>query len=299
MTAIDFGSGMQQDTKFSQLFSDVREHVLYLQELGVDSLNVDLAEFALVIPPPANVARPRPRGLETSAKTVPNAGRGAGNREKAGRRSAETASRFAAQSAAFASRTADPGVLKKSSSIPVPSLVSQSGMSELPQAKEAAAGTAGIGAAAGMPDSNETIEDIRHEIGDCSLPAHEGRTKIVHTAGNIEADLMFVGEAPGRRQGRQGSRSSGGQASCSPDNRGDRIKREEVVIGNINRCRPPGNRQPTLPEAHTCRPYLMREIAVIKPKVIVVLGNTAMHNLLEHKGRHFENAGTVSTTIST
>ena len=60
-------------------------------------------------------------------------------------------------------------------------------------------------------------------------------------------------------------------------------KREDVAIGNINRCRPPSNRAPTLEEAHTCRPFLLREINVIRPKVIVVLGNTALHNLLDTK----------------
>jgi DNA polymerase len=61
------------------------------------------------------------------------------------------------------------------------------------------------------------------------------------------------------------------------------MDREEVFIGNINRCRPPGNRQPQADEAATCKPFLLREIAVVRPKVIVVLGNTAMQNLLEVK----------------
>ena len=61
------------------------------------------------------------------------------------------------------------------------------------------------------------------------------------------------------------------------------LKREEVIIGNVNRCRPPGNRQPTLEEAAICRPFLFREIATIRPEVIVVMGNTALRNLLEVK----------------
>jgi DNA polymerase len=59
------------------------------------------------------------------------------------------------------------------------------------------------------------------------------------------------------------------------------LRREEVLIGNVNRCRPPGNRPPTPEEASICKPYLLREIAAVKPEVIVVLGNTAMKNLLE------------------
>ena len=59
------------------------------------------------------------------------------------------------------------------------------------------------------------------------------------------------------------------------------MKREDVLIGNVNRCRPPGNRAPTTEEATTCKPYLLREIAIVQPEVIVVLGNTAMKNLLD------------------
>jgi uracil-DNA glycosylase family 4 len=59
------------------------------------------------------------------------------------------------------------------------------------------------------------------------------------------------------------------------------LKREEVLIGNVNRCRPPGNRPPTTEEAAICKPFLLREIAIVQPKVIVVLGNTATKNLLD------------------
>jgi len=96
--------------------------------------------------------------------------------------------------------------------------------------------------------------------------------------------LMFVGEAPGADEDAQGFPFVGraGQLLTKIiESIG--IKREEVFIGNINRCRPPGNRQPTIEEAHTCRPFLLREVAVVRPKVIVVLGNTALHNLLDTK----------------
>ncbi|MDQ3043396.1 MAG: uracil-DNA glycosylase, partial [Acidobacteriota bacterium] len=136
-----------------------------------------------------------------------------------------------------------------------------------------------------LPESNETIEDIRLDIGNCvRCPLHEGRTKIVHSTGNFAADLMFVGEAPGANEdaegvpfvGRAGELLNKIIASIG-------LKREDVLVGNVNRCRPPGNRTPTLPEAHTCRPFLKREIAVVRPKVIVVLGNTATQNLLDTK----------------
>ncbi|MEP7038537.1 MAG: uracil-DNA glycosylase, partial [Acidobacteriota bacterium] len=136
-----------------------------------------------------------------------------------------------------------------------------------------------------LPESNETIEEIRADIGDCTrCPLWEGRTKIVHSTGNREADLMFVGEAPGADEDAQGEPfvgRSGQLLTKIIESIG--MKREDVFIGNINRCRPPGNRAPTLAEAHTCRPFLTREIAVVRPKIIVVMGNTAMKNLLDTK----------------
>ncbi|MDQ3219979.1 MAG: uracil-DNA glycosylase [Acidobacteriota bacterium] len=131
----------------------------------------------------------------------------------------------------------------------------------------------------------ETIDNIRADIGNCvRCPLHQGRTQIVHTKGNFQADLMFVGEAPGADEDAKGEPFVGraGQLLTKIiESIG--MRREDVVIGNINRCRPPSNRQPTLPEAETCRPFLLREIAVVQPKVIVVMGNTALHNLLETK----------------
>ena len=136
-----------------------------------------------------------------------------------------------------------------------------------------------------LPESNETFEDIHADVGNCTrCPLHEGRTKIVHSTGNREADLMFVGEAPGADEDAQGEPFVGraGQLLNKIIEAID-LKREDVFIGNINRCRPPGNRTPTLAEAATCKPFLLREIAIVRPKVIVVLGNTACQNLLETK----------------
>ena len=139
--------------------------------------------------------------------------------------------------------------------------------------------------AAKLAETTDTIESIRAEIGNClRCPLHEGRTQVVHTTGNFQAELMFVGEAPGADEDEQGFPFVGRAGQLlTKIIEGMGYKREEVAIGNINRCRPPGNRPPTLPEAHTCRPFLLREIAVIKPKVIVVMGNTALHNLLDTK----------------
>ena len=131
--------------------------------------------------------------------------------------------------------------------------------------------------------STETLSDIWNDIGDCTrCGLCEGRTQVVNTHGNPKARLMFVGEAPGADEDAQGKPFVGraGQLLTKMIEAMG-MKREEVIIGNVNRCRPPGNRQPTLEEAAICRPFLFREIATIKPEIIVVMGNTALRNLLE------------------
>ncbi len=131
--------------------------------------------------------------------------------------------------------------------------------------------------------STETFEQIHAEIGNCTrCPLYQERTHVVHTEGNRKARLMFVGEAPGADEDIQ-ARPFVGRAGqlLTKIIEAIGLKREEVLIGNVNRCRPPGNRAPTLEEASTCKPFLLREIAVVQPEVIVVLGNTAMKNLLD------------------
>jgi uracil-DNA glycosylase family 4 len=129
----------------------------------------------------------------------------------------------------------------------------------------------------------ETFEQIHAEIGDCTrCPLHLERTHVVHTEGNRKARLMFVGEAPGADEDAQ-ARPFVGRAGqlLTKIIEAIGLKREEVLIGNVNRCRPPQNRAPLPDEAATCKPFLEREIAIAQPEVIVVLGNTAMKNLLD------------------
>ena len=132
-------------------------------------------------------------------------------------------------------------------------------------------------------ESSETLEDVWRDIGDCTrCGLCEGRTQVVNTHGNPKARLMFVGEAPGADEDAQGKPFVGRAGQLlTKIIEAIGMKREEVLIGNVNRCRPPGNRQPTLEEAAICRPFLFREIAAVQPEVIVVLGNTALRNLLE------------------
>ena len=133
--------------------------------------------------------------------------------------------------------------------------------------------------------SSETFEEIWADIGDCTrCPLYQGRTHIVHTDGNRKARLMFVGEAPGADEDAQ-ARPFVGRAGqlLTKIIEAIGLKREDVLIGNVNRCRPPANRPPTPEEASMCKPFLLREIAAVQPEVIVVLGNTAMKNLLDLK----------------
>ncbi|MEK6279243.1 MAG: uracil-DNA glycosylase [Acidobacteriota bacterium] len=136
-----------------------------------------------------------------------------------------------------------------------------------------------------LQKSSETLEQIWADIGACTrCPLYEGRSNIVHTEGNRKARLMFVGEAPGADEDAQ-ARPFVGRAGQLLTKIIESIgfRREDVLIGNVNRCRPPGNRPPTEEEAAMCKPFLLREIAAVQPEVIVVLGNTATRNLLNTK----------------
>jgi uracil-DNA glycosylase family 4 len=136
-----------------------------------------------------------------------------------------------------------------------------------------------------LPRVDETLEDIWNDIGECMrCPLCQSRTRVVNSEGNRKARLMFVGEAPGADEDASG-RPFVGRAGQLLNKIIEAIgmKRDDVMIGNVNRCRPPQNRTPTPQEAATCKPFLLREISVVQPEVIVVLGNTAMKNLLGTK----------------
>jgi uracil-DNA glycosylase len=138
---------------------------------------------------------------------------------------------------------------------------------------------------ASLPRPGETLEDIWNDIGECvRCPLSATRTHVVNSEGNRNARLMFIGEAPGADEDAQ-ARPFVGRAGQLLNKIIEAIglKREDVFIGNVNRCRPPQNRTPTPAEAATCKPFLLREIMIVKPEVIVVLGNTAMKNLLDTK----------------
>ncbi|RKU24653.1 uracil-DNA glycosylase [Candidatus Poribacteria bacterium] len=114
----------------------------------------------------------------------------------------------------------------------------------------------------------------------CGL--HEGRTNVVFGVGNPNAELMFVGEAPGADEDLQGEPFVGraGKLLTKIIEDGMKLKRDDVYIANVLKCRPPGNRNPVPDEVETCSPYLIRQIELIKPKVMVALGSFAAKTLL-------------------
>ena len=134
------------------------------------------------------------------------------------------------------------------------------------------------------PSSNraEALRLIREEIGDCTRCAlHKGRNNLVFADGDPSARLMFVGEGPGADEDAQGVPFVG-RAGQLLNNMitAMGLKREEVYIANVVKCRPPGNRTPEPDEANTCMPFLWRQIEVVRPQVIVALGATAATYLL-------------------
>jgi len=135
----------------------------------------------------------------------------------------------------------------------------------------------------GVSDPVKALKIIREDLGDCTRCAlhKQGRKQIVFGVGNPKAELMFVGEGPGADEDEQGEPFVG-RAGQLLNNmiKAMGITREQVYIANIVKCRPPGNRTPEREECETCSPFLMRQIAVIKPKVVVALGAVAAKTLL-------------------
>jgi len=149
-----------------------------------------------------------------------------------------------------------------------------------------------------VADPIAALKLIREDLGDCTrCKLHQqGRKQIVFGVGNPHADLMFVGEGPGADEDAQGEPFVG-RAGQLLNNmiKAMGIRREDVYIANVVKCRPPGNRTPERDECETCSPFLMRQIAAIKPKVIVALGAVSAKNLLainapmsELRGRFYD-----------
>ncbi len=128
----------------------------------------------------------------------------------------------------------------------------------------------------------EALRILREEIGDCTrCKLHKGRNKLVYADGSPNARLMFVGEGPGADEDAQGLPFVGRAGQLLNNMIGAMgLKREDVYIANVVKCRPPQNRTPEPDEANTCSPFLFKQIDIVRPQVIVALGSTAATYLL-------------------
>ena len=321
---------MPLDREIAELIADAKEHLLYLRELGVEDLCVELADGGRRTSVPPALAGGAAPDAQAASAGLRIASPPRLPAENAGIHPSLDKEGSLGNPPAYAGGTdllpdvsnlkpsapgpppgarlaKLPSLSKRKASLPAkggPGSGSSTENIEMAEAKRAdtpltgdlevvppvlknvAADDSLFGdVTAALPESSETMEEIWADIGNCTrCPLFEGRTQVVQTTGNFNADLMFVGEAPGANEDAEGEPFVGRAGQLlNKIIEAIGMTRGDVAIGNINRCRPPGNRTPTLPEAHTCRPFLLREIAVIRPKVIVVLGNTALHNLLDTK----------------
>lgn len=126
-------------------------------------------------------------------------------------------------------------------------------------------------------ERREKLVELYKEVQRCEkCPLYETRTRVVFGAGNADADLMFVGEAPGAEEDRQGLPFVGRAGQLLNQMlEGIGLSREDVFIANVLKSRPPGNRDPQPLEIEACRPYLFEQIRLIEPKVLCTLGNFA------------------------
>ncbi|MCB4746736.1 MAG: uracil-DNA glycosylase [Sulfurovum sp.] len=125
-----------------------------------------------------------------------------------------------------------------------------------------------------------TLEKLKSQTLKCHLcELSKSRTHVVFGEGNPQADVMFVGEGPGVTEDSTGQPFVGrsGELLTKIIENVLFVKREEIYIANIVKCRPPNNRTPSPEEAHTCKSFLLKQIELIKPKIIITLGSTAYH----------------------
>jgi DNA polymerase len=131
-----------------------------------------------------------------------------------------------------------------------------------------------------------TLQELSASLYNCQRCklAKLGRTQVVFGTGNPNASIMFVGEAPGFNEDRQGEPFVGAAGKLLNhllESAG--LSRSQVYIANVIKCRPPGNRDPEQDEVDTCKPFLLEQIELIKPKLVCTLGNWATQTLLEKK----------------
>lgn len=132
-------------------------------------------------------------------------------------------------------------------------------------------------------NKKEIFLELKNEVLNCrKCDLAQTRLNVVFGEGNIDADIMFVGEAPGKDEDEQGRPFVGAAGKLLTEMiESIGFRREDVFIGNILKCRPPQNRNPSAKEIEKCSPYLFAQISLILPKIICPLGNFALRTLLE------------------
>jgi DNA polymerase len=276
--------------ELAQLLDEIRENLSFVGELGVAGLETDFAKVTEKIIDTkksvkteetqsikpfvpddvfADLPKAKPASVPKTSTVSPSSLRDKLEASRLANLSASNQTNFPLYES---TKTVEPEINQDLSTVSKKKVMDNSLFGDLSPVNE-------------LPPSNETLEEIRAHVGNCTrCRLSDGRTQIVHSTGNINARLMFIGEAPGADEDAKGEPFVGRAGQLlTKIIEAMGLKREDVFIGNVNRCRPPGNRAPQTDEAKICKPFLLREIAVVRPKVIVVLGNTATQNLLETK----------------
>ena len=252
---------------FAQIVRDLESALELEKEDGLDGVKTDvrvLQELGRPFPKPGAVRRDTPVAVSRPPTAAPSV------------------AAKPAPAAGTGSRP-PPSVIER----PRPVVVPTAGVRELPPAREAvrqppAAPPSAHVADSGREEAGRRLAEIAREVAACkACVLHETRTKVVPGQGNPRPEIMFIGEAPGADEDRQGLAFVGraGQLLTQMISAMG-FSREEVFIGNIAKCRPPSNRPPLPEEMNACIPFLKRQIAILKPKVIVALGATAVKGLL-------------------
>lgn len=192
---------------------------------------------------------------------------------------------------------------RKTRKAPMPAVEAEAagGRASSGQAMEAAASAPVLVSPEALLEPDGALKGLCDEIGDCTrCKLHtQGRSRVVFGVGNPRAELMFAGEAPGQDEDRQGIPFVGRAGQLlTKIIEAMGMRREDVYIANVIKCRPPGNRNPEPDEVATCEPFLFRQIDIIEPKVIVALGTFAAKTLLRTndpisklRGRAYEYRG--------
>ena len=239
----------------------IEAHLEFFRELGVDGVSRDPAWRRR----PAEAPAPGAPAAEAAASGAPAAA------PPAGPRASEAQADPAAGPASGAPAPAGPAPPPDLPGDVTPPASGAVALSMFDQVEVPADGS-----------PRERLDHVRSQLGPCTrCRLHAGRTKLVFGVGNPDADLMFVGEAPGRDEDREGIPFVGraGQLLTRIIEAID-LRREDVYIANVIKCRPPDNRNPEPDEVQTCEPYLFAQIDCIRPRVVVALGSFAARTLL-------------------